>query len=293
MVVQSVQEFISYIENLTVNYTYEVPHPVNPMFGNIVFSPHFIFRGHSKNQYLLLPQLFRWRNLPDGKLIPEFRQVEYNILSDFISEARRFVTNVSEGDVLAWLEIAQHFGVPTRLLDFTENPLVALYFACIGSPNSDASVWIVNEPAYNKKYFSQSTVIQATTSQSVVSKIVNDEIIWQNYQQHAGNPNYIQFPWIYKPQYREERMNSQSSIFMLWGADLRPLTALVSEEDDYMVDGKVRNADKGFICCIDIPAYSKISLLKQLDQCGINEKYIYPGVDGVGRFINKKYSSRN
>lgn len=236
--------------------------------------------------------MFRWRDLSNGQAIAEFRQVEYDILTDFISEACRFIKNIPESDISAWLEVAQHFGVPTRLLDFTENPLVALYFACIGSPEKDASVWILNEPAYNRKFFVQSTIMQATTSQSIVSKIVTEEIVWQDYPPHLGNVYYIQYPWIYKPHYREERMNSQSSIFMLWGAVLQPITNIMNV-NNYMVENQVNNADQGIICCIHIPASAKKSLLKQLDLCGVNEKFIYPGIDGVGRFINKKYSSRD
>jgi len=44
-------------------------------------------------------------------------QIEFNVLADFISEACRFVKDIPSGDISAWLEIAQHFGVPTRLLD--------------------------------------------------------------------------------------------------------------------------------------------------------------------------------
>lgn len=286
MVVRSVQDYITLIEKLTRNYTYEVPHPI---FGNQINTPHFVFRGHSDIEYSLLPQMFRWRDLSNGQAVAEFQQIEYNILTDFISEACRFIKNIPESDIPAWLEVAQHFGVPTRLLDFTENPLVALYFACIGSPEKSAAVWIINEPAYNKRFFGQSTIIQSAMSQSTVSKIVTEEIIWQNYQLHSGNFYYIQYPWIYKPHYREERMTSQSSIFMLWGAILQPLTNII-DSCNYMLEDQVSNAECGIICKIQVPASAKKSLLKQLDLCGINEKFIYPGIDGVGRFIKRRYS---
>lgn len=292
MEIQSVQEYISLIEKLKDNYTYESSILPNPVFGKQVHEPHFIFRGHGNHkEYSLLPGLFRWKKISEGHLVGEYSQMEHNILNDFISEACRFVRDVPDGDIATWLEIARHFGVPTRLLDFTENPLVALYFACAGSPQKDASVWIINEPAYNKKFFSESTLVQTSKSQNTVTQIISQEIIYQDYQQHVGNLQYIQWPWIYKPHHHVERMNQQSSVFMIWGADRQPLTDFFSD-DDYMVENQPTNSEKGIICHVDISAEYKTKLLKQLDSLGINEKFVYPGIDGIGRYICEKYSSK-
>ena len=126
MEVHSLQEYLSIIEELRKNYTYTEPIAPNPIFGQRTYATHFIYRGHSDCQYHLLPGIFRWNDLPNGSTISAYSQLEFNILSDFTSEACRFIKDISVDDVPAWLEIAQHFGVPTRLLDFTENPLVAL-----------------------------------------------------------------------------------------------------------------------------------------------------------------------
>lgn len=291
MVIQSVQEYISLIEKLKGNYTYGQPILSNPAFGIQIYEPLFIFRGHSNHdKFLLLPGVFRWKDTT-GYSVSEYSQMEYNILNDFISEACRFVRNVPDGDIATWLEIAQHFGVPTRLLDFTENPLVALYFACVGSPQKDASVWIINEHAYNKKFFLESALVQTSKSQNIVAQIISQEIVYQDYQQHVGNLQYIQWPWIYKPHHHAERMNLQSSVFMIWGANRQPLTAFFLN-DDYMVENQPTNSEKGTICHVDISAEYKPRLLKQLDSLGINEKFVYPGIDGVGRYIREKYSSK-
>lgn len=290
MEVHSLQEYLSIVEELMRNYTYTEPIAPKPIFGQQTYAPHFIYRGHSNCKYQLLPAIFRWNDLPNGSSISAYSQLEFNILSDFTSEACRFIKDINVDDIPAWLEIAQHFGVPTRLLDFTENPLVALYFACIGSPDKNACVWIINAPAYNKKFFLQNHVVYTAQSKQIVSKIVTEEIVYQDFQPHYGNMNYIQYPWIYKPHYREERMHLQESIFMLWGADYRPLTANI-DVNEYMSTGVIGNAQAGLICSVLIPAAFKEKLLHDLNMCGVNEKFIYPGLDGVGRYINKKYSS--
>lgn len=294
MIAQSVHEYLSLIEQLKKDYTYSEQIMPNAVFGNQTCIPRFIYRGHSNHAtYKLLPGIFRMRQISPSHSTTEYSQLEFNILNDFISEACQFVKDISVDDIPAWLEIAQHFGVPTRLLDFTENPLVALYFACIGSSEADASVWIINEPIYNKKFFFEGPLVLAIKSKQIVSKIVSEEITYQDYQiQHYSNPYYIQWPWIYKPYYREERMNLQSSIFMIWGADRRPLTEFVSE-NEFMIDKAVTNQANGLLCYISIPANRKREILNQLNLCGINEKFIYPGVDGIGRYIRQKYSSKN
>lgn len=293
MEILSVQDYINVIEKLKQNYTYSAPIGGNALFGNQTIHPKFIYRGHGNHsEYDLIPGIFRWRKISEGYSTTVYSQLEYNILTDFISEACRFVKDVPSGDIPAWLEIAQHFGVPTRLLDFTLNPLVALYFACSDLRDTQASVWIINEPAYNRIFFGELPSIQASKSQFIVSKIVTDELVQQDYLQHDSD-SFIQYPWIYKPYYWEDRMNLQSSIFMLWGANRRKLTDFM-QPGYYMSDmDQVENKDTGVIGNILIPGDRKRDIVEQLNLCGINEKFIYPGLDGVGRYIKQKYSSRD
>lgn len=292
MEIGSLQQYIDTIEKLKQNYTYSAPIYGNPSYGYQTFTPKFIYRGHSNHEeYKVLPGVLRWRANSLGFTTTEYSQMEYNILADFISDASRFIKDVPSGDISAWLEIAQHFGVPTRLLDFTQNPLVALYFACADLKEIQASVWIINEPVYNKIFFGEAPIVQASKSQFFVSKIVSDEIVNQDFLPHE-NQNYIQYPWIYKPYYREERMDLQSSIFLLWGANRGELTAFMLPEYYMFASSIVTNKETGVIGNILIPGNRKRALIDQLNLCGINEKLIYPGLDGVGRYIREKYSSR-
>ena len=71
----------------------------------------------------------------------------------------------------------------------------------------------------------------------------------------------------------------------------RPVTANILGIE-YMSTGIVNNAENGLVCSVSIPAAQKKGLLNALDLCGVNEKFIYPGLDGIGKYINKKYSSR-
>ena len=286
--VYNVESYINVIEQMRNNYSYTVP--LTGVSGDIshTITPRYIFRGHGNhNEYPLLPGILRYKHLKNGNIVGQYSQFECEVLMDFISEAKRYIPGVHENDVTAWLEIAQHFAVPTRLLDFTENPLVALYFACCDKSDCDASVWIINQDAYNTKFFNTPTIL-APQNATMVSTIVDREIIRQDFLNH-NHPNDIQYPIIYKPKHREERMAAQSSLFMLWGARRNKLTDFFNIEEWILFNPPVFNPQNRVIGYISIPSIAKERILNQLDLLGVNEKLIYPGLDGVGKYIKQKY----
>lgn len=287
MKIENIQEYINIIEMLKHKYTYNTGG-----FINTLVEPQFLFRGHGNHKkYLLEPKIFRTKKTQYGSTT-QFSQLEYNILSDFISEARAFEKDIMDNDIQAWLEVAQHYGVPTRLLDFTENPLVALYFACRSKSEDIASVWIIDEKAYEKNFLHTPYIKLAFDSQTNVSNIIEREILLWGKPERNNFPDYP-YPWIYKPKYRDERMKLQSSMFMIWGSRECALTEMISEPNYMnMDDNEVITSDSpAFLYALEINPERKSEILKQLDMLGINEKFIYPGLEGIGKTIAKKYSA--
>lgn len=287
MTINNVQEYMNAIEKLKNKYSYN-----EGVFNKYLVEPKFLFRGHGNHQkYKLEPKIFRMKKTQYGSTT-QFSQLEYNILSDFIAEARAYEGNVLDNDVQAWMEIAQHYKVPTRLLDFTENPLVALYFACRSKSDETASVWIINEDAYEKNFLHTSYIKLALDSQTIVDNIIEREILLMGKQERDNLTDYP-YPWIYKPKYRDERMKLQSSMFMIWGSRRCALTEMISEHNYMCFDANevITSDSPAFLCALEIDSKVKSEILKQLNMLGINEKFIYPGLEGIGKTLAKKYSA--
>ena len=100
-----------------------------------LWSQELLFRGQSNKAYELLPGIARGRHSSCQCTI-------FNDERNLIEMAKFKMPDIFRNDQtpLELLALLQHHGVPTRLLDVTENALVALYFACCSNPNTDGEV---------------------------------------------------------------------------------------------------------------------------------------------------------
>jgi len=102
--------------------------------------PHFVFRGLSKHSYAIKSRV--GRELGAATTADEqelFLKKERTLFEMFRARARVHTPNQVMSD-WEWLALAQHYGVPTRLMDWTENPLVALYFAAKADLDEDGAL---------------------------------------------------------------------------------------------------------------------------------------------------------
>lgn len=101
----------------------------------------WLFRGHADTSWVLRPVI--------GRLATQaaYRLADEKILfEEFVFEARRYLDEADFTD-LEWLALAKHHGLPTRLLDWSGNPLVAAFFATHDEESaSDAQILALRVP---------------------------------------------------------------------------------------------------------------------------------------------------
>lgn len=103
---------------------------------------HHVFRGQSDYNYKLTSSISRKIEKPltvyDKE---EFLLKEKSVLTFFKARAKSTINSNIYND-WEWLALAQHYGISTRIIDWTENPLIALYFASINNPNKDGAIFL-------------------------------------------------------------------------------------------------------------------------------------------------------
>ena len=106
------------------------------------------WRGHPKVEWRLQAQVHR----QDDPEHPERRYDETALIGHFVSRApsRSHGPYPNADDYFGWLFLAQHYGLPTRLLDWSESPLVAVYFAAVEHPGDDGCVWALSPTGLNR-----------------------------------------------------------------------------------------------------------------------------------------------
>ena len=277
--IKHVSEFVSSIEKNSARF---------------VNNPHLLYRGEDLTTYSLLPSIFR--KMDDGKhYVYLHPNTELKIMVEFMTEAAGYIDNVSVDEHSRLIEYAQHFGIPTRLLDWTSNPLIALYFACQGNTTQDGRIYVFNSLAYRE-------LINTDDRNHMEGKTIRDEIKKMVFYGESG----FQYPVLYKPFYLNRRMVSQNSMLMAWGYEEKALNEIIDDlEKQY---GKINcyvriRAGNGIVCTtiqeetilseIQISSEYKTRMLHELDNIGINQASVFPGLEGLGASIKWRNSNYN
>jgi hypothetical protein len=233
----------------------------------------YVYRGQTFDKPLV-PSLLRFRTIPRG-YGKTWKKFEGIIIAKFQAQAIPYLNPLPE-DIHDWLALAQHHGVPTRLLDWTENPLVALYFAVQRIFNGDDSpqpeesvVWRVNVTQTNYR----SHHMQFKRLEEQLDQLqTNTEIDIANTQQFAGMG-------VWYPGHATVRIKVQQGCFTMHylPEGNKPFTPLEKTAERENAPFKLEK----FV----IPKLSRLTIKKELSDLGINDFSLFPDLDGLGRLL--------
>jgi hypothetical protein len=229
------------------------------------------FRGHNVAHWRLIPKFYR--DEFKGSDETEIRQ-EFQIRAQQLIQGSRL-----PADNWEWYFLMQHYGAPTRLLDWTDNPLVALYFAVYDlkgdtyMPDEDAAVWVLNSWWLNRQL-----------RNGVAGPMLSD---WDEAQAYlpdlqdafAGRVVRVQKPAAIDPPHVDRRLAAQGSHFVIFGAtqDLERTKAARSS----------RMSSK-HISKIILDRRATTRLRSDLELCGITLPLLFPDLQALCDDICRK-----
>ncbi|MGU7816669.1 FRG domain-containing protein [Burkholderia sp. AW49-1] len=236
------------IESWDVSSLHEYMELVNRIADSDAMPPA-LFRGQ-RTDLPLLPKLARLYN--DGRLKGGFREIETSMLQQFARQGCIFVTN--EHTSWDWLATAQHHGMATRLLDWTENPLLALWFAVQRAPDrgKPGVVWIFNP--------SKEDYVDSASEESPFS---------------LGRTR------VFLPRHSNMRLRVQSGRFTVHH---------FRETDERFIPLEKHGQYARQLKKVRIPSDAFSQMRCDLDRCGVNAGTMFPDLAGLAQHVEWQFS---
>lgn len=231
------------------------------------------FRGHTRVCNELTPRIFRPPY--DNDIVRGFRgDLEFSIIESFKREAPALASDLpSDDDPVSWLFLMQHHGLPTRLLDWTESVLVALYFAVEDEEDKDGELWAMYPYALNTHTgFNGLPVRKNPTLQYLAREpgSVDHERLAKEVNRKDGIPQY---PLALRPTLTFQRMVNQMSVFTIHPRPQQQCTI-----PELLKDAK-------HLVRYLIPAGRKRELRRELVALGFHPRILFPDLDHLSESI--------
>jgi hypothetical protein len=173
-----------------------------------------------------------------------------------------------------WLAVAQHHGLPTRLLDWTYSPFVAMHFATSADLDCDAVIWRVD---YCQVHQSLPRPLRHVLAQEEADVFTGEML--SRVASHLGDLSRIgrrEFAVFFEPPSLDARIVNQFALFSLMSTPTARFDLWITQKPD----GVER---------IIIPASLKPAVRDMLDQANINERVLFPGLDGLSQYLRRYY----
>ena len=231
------------------------------------FRSPYAFRGQTLASEDLSSRLLR---LTAGRAGVE--RLELHLLRNF----RKYAYDQGYTDsIWHWLALAQHRGLPTRLLDWTYSPFVALHFATanLAHMNEDGVVWTINFVEANRSVPRRlKRIMTAEGSDTATVEMLGAFGSLRDFDRLSRTP----FVVFLEPPSLDPRITNQLALFSLMSSASATL-------DDWLA--KHAKLARRVI----LPAALKWEVRDKLDQANVNERVLFPGLDGLSRWLTRYY----
>ena len=233
------------------------------------YRSNYAFRGLSNKDYELTTTLIR--------LEGNYSELETHLLRNFAKYAR--IEGASSYTIWDWLVLARHHGLPTRLLDWTLSPFVAMHFATADTAryDSDGVIWCVNTVQVHRRL---PVVLQAELKREG-SYVFTVEML-SNVSQSLRSFDELskeEFVLFFEPPSANERIINQFALHSVISSSRARLHEILS---------RYTESYKRVI----IPSSLKWEIRDKLDQANINERVMFPGLDGLCKWLARHYGPR-
>jgi len=233
------------------------------------------FRGHSKEFNNLTPKIFRPEYQSDiNKLFKP--ELEFNTIENFKRYAPAIIQKLPPSkDYLSWLFIMQHHDFPTRLLDWSENILVALFFAIIDSPNENGEIWSMLPWKLNKYSgfwglpLPEHSLLRFLSNEPFHN---SPEKLIKEYELNE----VPQKPIAFLPNVVLPRISSQMSAFTIHPkpSESNTIQKLIQDEN--------------YLVRYVIPKNFKLEFEKKLSYLGISYRTLFPDLEGLAKDFKRE-----
>jgi len=222
----------------------------------------WIYRGHTSNDWGLESSLYRAFQ-DAGEIIENGNKTktivkkkhENVMIEHFKSNAHLFLSHLPEAnDALSWLALMQHYGAPTRLLDFSFSPYIAAYFA-LEANTEDSAIYCINHKAFER--------LDRGMGADKLKAIYRDIL-------HNTNALGRALLYAFEPKFTSQRLMAQQGVF------LAPNTLEWSHEQIL----KNYNLNQTEIYRWVIPKQLRYEGIRMLKQRNVMSSILYPGIEG-------------
>lgn len=232
---------------------------------------NYIYRGHSDLSWKLQSTLER---ILENNYETKGKKFEKYAIDDFKSRFHLYdKSNIQPKTKLEWLSIMQHYGVPTRMLDFTQSPYVAIYFALENIKKTDKGPFVIYAIDY-RSIMKKS--LDYLLGQDEKIQITYDEMYYERDKLfNITDEKAYEVLWIVEPSVSNLRLEKQSGCFLISGNVKKTIEQILKSEIYSDVDNYRFIVPNSFWDNIYI-------LLKRMN---IDSKTIYGDLEGLSKSI--------